>query len=180
MTARDDFEIFLHGSEKPKVVTAKGSDVLHDVLVAAGVVKKDDKEEIFVFVGECDEALKHQHDDDGHEDEHQPVEVHLTLEVLDLHKHRHVHVHRCRRVAVDVNFGGKTKKHRFSPATTVGVVAEWARRKFHLDPASAAEYVLQICGTHETPRSDVHIGELTKKHECSLCFDLVKEVTPQG
>jgi hypothetical protein len=180
MTTKDELEIFLHGAEKPKVVTAEGSDVLHDVLVAAGVVNKDDKEKLFVFVGECDESLKHPNDEEDGEDDHKPVEVHLTLEVLDLHKHRHIHVHRCKRVAVEVNFGGKTKKHKFSPAATVGTVTEWARRKFHLDPASAAEYVLQIRGTHDVPRSDVHLGELVKKNECSLCFDLVKEVTPQG
>ena len=179
MTAKEISEIFLHGAEKPKVVSAKGSDVLHDVLVAAGVVSKDDKE-IFVFVGECDESLKHPHEEDDGEDDHKPVETHLTLEALGLHKHRHVHVHRCKRVAVEVNFGGKTKKHKFSPAATVGIVTEWARRKFRLDPASAAEYVLQICGTSEQPRTDVHLGELVKKNECSLCFDLVKEVTPQG
>src|SRR5258708_12036468 len=38
-------------------------------------------------------------------------------------------------VAVGVNFDGKTKRHRFSPNTTVGVATDWALRKFHLDPA---------------------------------------------
>lgn len=180
MTTKDELEIFLHGTDKPKVVVAKYGDVLHDVLLAADFLKKDD-EEVFVFVGECDESLKHPHDEDDGEDDHKPAEIHLTLGVLDLCRHRHVHVHRCRRIAVEVNFGGKSKKHKFSPATTVGTVTEWARRKFRLDPASAAEYVLQICGATEQPRTGVHIGELVKKKsECALCFDLVKEVTPQG
>jgi hypothetical protein len=92
-----------------------------------------------------------------------------------------VHRHHCRHVAVDVNFGGKTKRHKFSPATTVGVVTQWARKKFHnLDPAAAAEYVLQIVGTSTQPRSDEHLGELVGQTTCSICFDLVKEVTPQG
>lgn len=178
MRADDDLEVFLHGGDKSQVVTAKHGDVLHNVLVKAGVLREGDKE-VFVFIGECEDALKHDDDSDDGEDDHKPVEVHLTLEVLDLRKHRHVHVHRCRRVAVEVNFGGKSKKHKFSPAATIGTVTEWTRRKFKLDPASAAEYVLQICGTTEQPRSGVHLGELVKS-ECALCFDLVKEVTPQG
>jgi hypothetical protein len=178
MKANDDLEIFLHGGDKPQVVTAGYSDVLHEVLVKAGVLREGDKE-VFVFVGECEDALSHGDDFNDGEDDHKPVEVHLTLEELDLRKHPHVHVHRCRRVAGEVNFGSKSKKHKFSPAATVGTVTEWARRKFRLDPASAAEYVLQICGTTEQPRSDVHLGELVKS-ECTLCFDLVKEVTPQG
>lgn len=178
MKASDDLEIFLHGADKPRVVTAGSGDVLRDVLVKAGVLREGDKE-VFVFVGECDDSLRHGDDSDDGEDDHKPADLHLTLEVLDLRKHPHVHVHRCRRVAVEVNFGGKSKKHKFSPAATIGTVTEWARRKFKLDPASAAEYVLQICGTTEQPRSDVHLGELVKS-ECALCFDLVKEVTPQG
>ena len=54
------------------------------------------------------------------------------------------------------------------------------RRKFHLDPAAAAEFVLQICGKTDQPRSDKHLGELVKPGTCSLCFEIVKEVTPQG
>ncbi|MFZ3327502.1 MAG: hypothetical protein WA231_17175 [Methylocella sp.] len=82
---------------------------------------------------------------------------------------------------VEVNFGGKTKRHKFSPATTIAVVTEWARKKFpNLDAAAAAEYVLQICGTTAQPRSDEHLGELVAAATCSICFDLVKEVTPQG
>ncbi|MGB8840128.1 MAG: hypothetical protein WCC64_03570, partial [Aliidongia sp.] len=96
-------------------------------------------------------------------------------------EHRHVHCHHCWHVVVEVNFGGKTKRHKFSPATTIAVVTEWARKKFpNLDAAAAAEYVLQICGTTAQPRSDEHLGELVAAATCSICFDLVKEVTPQG
>lgn len=92
-----------------------------------------------------------------------------------------MHCHHCWHVVVEVNFGGKTKRHKFSPATTIAVVTEWARKKFpNLDAAAAAEYVLQICGTTAQPRSDEHLGELVAAATCSICFDLVKEVTPQG
>jgi hypothetical protein len=79
-----------------------------------------------------------------------------------------------------VNFSKDTKRHKFSPNTTVGVATDWARRKFHLDPAVAAEYVLQLCGATVQPRSDEHLGDLVHGDGCSLCFDLVKELTPKG
>ena len=136
--------------------------------------------DVLVFVGECEEALA---EDDGIEDgadEHAPVDIDLTLEVLEIERHRHIHCHRCRHVAVEVNFGGATKRHRFSPAAPVGVATRWARRKFHLDPSAAAEYVLQLCSSTTQPRAGEHLGELVEAPVCSICFDLVKELTPQG
>jgi hypothetical protein len=58
-------------------------------------------------------------------------------------------------------------------------VTGWARKALGLDDASAAEYVLRLCGTTDQPRPDKHLGELVGS-TCSLCFDFVKEVTPQG
>ena len=87
----------------------------------------------------------------------------------------------CRRhVVVEIAFNGKTKRHKFSPSSTVATATQWARKKFRLDPAAAADYVLEICGKTEKPRPDKHLGELVKAGTCSLCFDLVKEITPQG
>jgi hypothetical protein len=61
------------------------------------------------------------------------------------------------------------------------VVTAWARKKLpDIDVAAAAEFVLQICGTQTQPRSTDHLGELVPAATCSICFDLVKEVTPQG
>lgn len=173
-------EHFLHGQGvKPQVATAALGDTLRNVLIRLKMIPEG-KDETFVFVGECEEALKEPDDVEDGADRHAPVDIDLSLEALEIRRHRHVHCHRCRHVAVQVNFGGKTKRHRFSPATTVGVATQWARRKLHLDPAAAAEYVLQLCGTTIHPRSDQHLGELVTATTCSICFDLVKEVTPQG
>ncbi len=177
---KQEFELFVHvQGDKPKVVKAALGDILADVLARSGTAG-DGRDGMLVFVGECKEALKEPHNIDDGEDSHQPVDVTLTLEVLEVHRHRHVHCHKCRQVVAEVNFGGKTARRKFSPATTVEVVTQWARRKFRLDPAAAAEYVLQLCGTTKQPRPDVHLGELVTAPTCSLCFDLVKEVTPQG
>ncbi len=179
--AAHKIEFFLHGQgARPVVVTASSEETLRDVLVRAGVVTAADAGAILVFVGECDEALHEPLEVEGGADEHAPVDAGLTLDALGIHAHHHVHHHRCRRVTVDVNFGGQTKQRRFSPATTIGVVTEWARKKFRLDPAGATEYGLQRCQSTEQPRVDTHLGELVTAPKCAICFDLVREVTPQG
>jgi hypothetical protein len=176
-----EIEVFLHGQGvKPKAATAVLGDALREVLIR-GEMMQPGEGEIFVFVGECESALKEPLEIEDGTDEHEPVDIDLTLEVLEIHRHRHVHRHHCRHIAVEVNFLGKTKRHKFSPATTIAVVTEWARKKFpSLDAAAAAEFVLQICGTSAQPRSTDHLGELIAAATCSICFDLVKEVTPQG
>src|SRR5271157_1459136 len=178
--ADQELELFVHGQgAKPKVVAAAPGDVLRDVLIRSEIIKAD-QNDILVFVGECEEALTEPDETENGADEHAPVDVTLTVEILELKRHRHVHIHRCRHVAVEVNFGGKTKRRRFSPAATIEIVTQWARRKFHLDAAAAAEYVLQLCKTTKQPRSDEHLGELVEPPKCAICFDLVKEITPQG
>ncbi len=175
-----EIEHFVHApGGRPKVAVAAAGDTLRDVLIRLEVIR-DEPDGLHIFVGECVEALNEADEIDDGADEHDPVDIGLTLAVLEIHRHRHVHVHRCRHVAVDVNFGGKTRRHRFSPNTTVGVATDWARRKFHLDPAVAGEYVLQLCGSPVQPRSDEHLGDLVRGETCSLCFDLVKELTPKG
>jgi hypothetical protein len=174
-----ELELFVHGQGvKPKVVVASLGDTLRDVLIRVEAIERTGPD-VFVFVGECEEALIEPEDSDG-VDQDAPVDINITLEALEIKRHRHVHYHRCRHVAVEVNFGGDTKHRKFSPATTIGVVTQWARKKFRLDGAAAAEYVLQICKSTDQPRSDEHLGELVEAPKCSICFDLVKEITPQG
>jgi hypothetical protein len=43
--------------------------------------------EIFVFIGECDEALKEPAEIEDGVDEHTPVDIDPTLEVLEIHRH---------------------------------------------------------------------------------------------
>src|SRR5690349_3125528 len=131
----EQIEIFIHSAgAKPKVVAATVDKILKDLLIRSDVLKADEFD-VLVFIGECDEA-RHEPDDveDG-ADQHAPVDLSCRLHEVDLKRHRHVHLHTCRHIATEVHFGGKSKRHRFSPATTIAVVTAWARRKFHLDPA---------------------------------------------
>jgi len=178
--AAKHLEIFLHQADtKPKVIEVASTDILMEVLVRTGATTPE-ATDILVFVGEWEEALQEPEDVEDGFDQHEPVDVTKSLDELGLEHHRHVHIHRCRHIAVKVNFMGKTKHHRFSPATTIATATAWARKKFHVDPATASEYVLQLCESTNQPRADEHLGELVTPGECSLCFDLVKEVTPQG
>jgi hypothetical protein len=178
--ANDEFELFIHGQGlKPLVVAASPADTLGEVLTRAGFIKEG-QGDILVFVGESQEALNEPDELENGTDQHAPVDLKLTVGALDLKRHRHVHCHRCRHVKVEVNFSGNTKHRNFSPATTIAVVTQWARKKFHLDPAAAAEYVMRLCKSNDQPRPDTHLGELVEAPKCSICFDLVKEVTPQG
>jgi len=172
-----EIEHFHHAQGiKPSVMMATPSETLRVVLGRLGPIEDG----IFVFIGECEESLKEPIEVEDGIDAHEPVDIDLTIDVLEIHRHRHVHRHHCRHVAVDVSFVGRDKRHKFSPATTIGVVTQWARKKFKLDPDAAAEFVLQIAGTQTQPRSDEHLGELVAKTMCSISFELVKEETPQG
>jgi hypothetical protein len=176
----EELELFIHSQgAKPKVVVARPHEILRDILVRTEVIKEG-QDDLLVFVGEWEECLTEPDEIEDGEDRHEPIDVSMTIEVLEIHRHRHVHVHKCRRVAVEVNFTGRTKRHRFSPATTIAVVTRWARKKFKLDGAAGAEYVLQICKTTKQPRPSEHLGELVEPPACAICFDLVKEITPQG
>ena len=173
------FEIFLHANgRKPLVVMVEDGDVLADLLESAGL-GGGAYADALVFVGEGEDVLIDVEADD-HEDQAQPVDKTRTVKDLDLHRHRHVHVGHCKRVKVDVNYGAKTKHRKVAPSTTIGVLTAWARKAFKLDADAASEYVLEITGTKDQPRPDVHVGELTSAPTCSVSFDLIKEITPQG
>jgi hypothetical protein len=182
LVALDDTEIelFVHVTgTKPKVVLAVAEETLREALVRAGALSES-ADGHHVFLGECVEALTEAIEVEDGIDKHATVDIDLKLAILDLPRHRHVHIHKCRHIAVEVNFNGKGKKHKFAPNATVAVATDWARRKFHVDPALASEYVLQLCNSTVQPRSTEHLGDVVQGESCSLCFDLVKEMTPKG
>ncbi|MCP3381207.1 hypothetical protein NLM31_12740 [Bradyrhizobium sp. CCGUVB4N] len=172
-----EIELFVHASgRKPQVVLAAAEETLGDTLRRLDLLPAGDHGH-HIFVGEAvTETIEIEHG----AQEHTTVDIDLKLVVLDLHKHRHVHVHKCQRIAVAVNFSADTKDHKFKPNTTIGTVTDWARKQFPIDAAVAGEYVLQIHGTTTQPRSTEHLGDVVEGDTCSICFDLVKEVTPKG
>jgi hypothetical protein len=175
-----EIEHFVHApGGKPRVALAAPEATLREVLIRLEIIREQ-PDGLYIFVGESVEALTEADEVEDGADQAVTVDIEQTIAVLEIERHRHVHVHPCRHITVEVNFGGKAKKHRFAPNATVGVATEWARRKLHLDKAIAHEYVLQLCGTKVQPRSTEHLGDLVEGKACSLCFDLVKEETPKG
>jgi len=173
------FDIFVHAHGRdPVVASVEDTDMLADVLERLGLGDKEFADAP-VFVGESEDVLGDLDSDDG-EDMVEAVDKKKSVGDLGLGNLRHVHVARCERVKVEVHYGAKTKRRKVAPSTTVKTLTVWARKAFKLDPASAAEYVLQISGTTTQPRGDTHVGELTTAPVCAVSFDLIKEVTPQG
>ena len=111
-------------------------------------------------------------EEDAHEDNSTQTPRETVKDLIKKHGVR-VHLHRCKHIDVSVRFGAEEVHHKFSLATTVGHVRQWAGRKLGMQPADIAEHVLQIVGTNEQPDIDVHIGTLTKCPKCAVAFDLV-------
>jgi hypothetical protein len=174
---KQEIELFVHvEGRKAQVVVAEAEETLRETLRRIGLELPDGHGQQ-ILVGE---ALTEIISLEEGAHEHTTVDIDLNLDLLDLRKHRHVHVHKCRHIGVAVNFSADTQDHKFKPNTTIGTVTDWARKKFPLDPAVAGEYVLQISGTTTQPRSTEHLGDVVQGDTCSVCFDLVKEVTPKG
>lgn len=172
-------EIYVYAGGRSEVVQAAPVESLREILIGQGLIGAAGAE-LLTFVGECDDALAEAVDAEDGSDTDLPVNIDLSIEILGLRERRHVHCHPCRHIAVVVNFGGASKRRRFSPSATVETVTSWARRKFPIDAAAASEYVLQFCGSTVQPRTDQHLSQLPEATACALCFDLVPEVTPQG
>jgi hypothetical protein len=173
MAVSEEFDLFIHREgDTPRPVRASTSERLAEVLKRVDSALGPD---VLVFVGESDHARGDDREEDGGEDGHQPADPTLAVAALGLHRGGHVHCHRCRRVAVAVNYGGRTKRHKFSPAATVATATDWAKKKFKLTDTDALMYVLQVCDSNSRPRPNVHLGELVHFPACDLCFDLVPE-----
>ena len=92
-----------------------------------------------------------------------------------------LHVHRCRRIVVTVTFNGVSKDHGFSPAKTVADVKKYAAiQEFGMQPADAAEHVLQFAGRAARPEPETHVGALARCPDCRIAFDLVPQKRVEG
>jgi hypothetical protein len=172
---KDTVEFYLHGNGKPQVQAGLEGETLRDVLARIGALPGDGQ---FVFVGEPDDALRDP-EGEAEEDTDTPADLGATLSVLRVRELRHVHTRAVSRIEVTVNFNGKHRKRKFSPAATVATVLAWAKKRFNIDPTAGADYVLQLLPEKTIPRPEEHLGDL-KPGAKSLEFDLVREVTPQG
>lgn len=167
-------EIFIHpAGGKSLIATVEASDTIAQALVKAGInVSPDDQ--LFVAGSEDDNA-----EVVGDDDLDEPVPHTARIGDAGLTHHGHVHCHRCHRIEVTVQ-KDDTKARKFAPTTRVARVRRWALNAFGLSGQAASDFVLQLCDSDKRPRLNQHLSELTQVGTCSICFDLVKEITPQG
>ena len=174
MNTEEGIEVFIHpAGGKPVTVRVNPSDTLAQVLARASITPSAD-EHLFISAANDDAA-----EVGGEEDADEPVSHHTKAADAGLQHHGHVHCHPCRRIEVTVNLD-KAKSRKFAPSARIARVRRWALRAFELSGPAASDFVLQICQSDQRPRLNQHLAELVKQGTCSICFDLVKEVTPQG
>ena len=174
----NELEIFLRLPGKgPQAIFGGPNETLGTLLSRFDIESHSD---VFVFVGECEDALHAPESVENGADAHTPADFNRTLDELEMEKHRHIHCHNCPEINTTMHFSGKTLNRKFSPAATIEVATKWACMNLRLDQAAASEFVLRISGSENQPRQSQHLGELVKGGECAVSFELVKELTPQG
>lgn len=171
----ETIDIFIHrAGEKPQIAKIQPNDTLADALQRAGIAL-DEQMQLFVSHGDTEEA-----DADTHEDALDAVPPGTTAAEAGIRHHSHVHCHRCRRIEVSVNFQGQTQTRKFAPNARIARVRRWAQRVFRLTGPSAGDFTLQVCGSDRGTRPNQDLAEFVDPGTCSACFDLTKELTPQG
>lgn len=171
----ETIEIFIHlAGQKPVVVNARETEVLSEVLKRAGIAPDPDMH-LFASLGDQEDQ-----DSDTDDDEVEPVQAALTLYAAGIKHHGRVHCHHCRRIVVTVNFQGQSKDRKFAPSARIARVRRWALKAYKLTGPAAADFVLQLCGTDKSPRPNQDLADVVAAGTCTVCFDLTKEITPQG
>ncbi len=165
MAEKQLIELFFQSEGNPEIQLLRvPSDCTVRELIAQAKVQVSGGEAPFLMIEDGEEPL--------------PPEAMLQDAGIG-HRHR-VHCHRCRRIEVTINFNNQSKKHAFSPATTIGKIKQWADKEFHLKGADATEHALQLCGTTTRPNEDLHLGSLVRSPHCQVCFDLVPKKRVEG
>jgi len=114
------------------------------------------------------------------EDAEEPVAPNISLKEAPISQHSSVHFHHCRRIKTYVTYNGRTDEHNFSPSTTIRQVKKWAVNAFGLSATDASDHLLEVCNPNLRPDGDVHLGSLTDRTTCSVCFNLVAKSRVEG
>ncbi len=92
------------------------------------------------------------------------------------------HVHRARHIEVSVFYQNGSVEKRYSPATRIQCVLDWAVGAcgFNIDKSIAPEMELALRGSTVPLPKDAHIGRYVRHPERCLSLDLVRGVVPNG
>lgn len=115
------------------------------------------------------------------EDGDEPLDLASTV-VDDSFLGRVHHVHRVRRISVTVAYKERQIERRFSPATRVQRVLDWAvgEEGFNIDPSIAPEMELALQGSEKALPKSAHIGRFIHHPQHELKLDLIRGVVPNG
>jgi hypothetical protein len=135
-----------------------------EIVIAVATKYRFGPEEAFLFVEDCEE----------------PLDLAVIVESGMADKVHHVH--RVQHVDVTVFYQGRHIEKRFSPATRVHRVLDWAvsSSSFNIDKAVAPEMELALQGSMTALPKDAHIGRYLRHPEHNLSFDLIRGVVPNG
>lgn len=164
----NEIEIFLQGEGIPEItlVRVPSKATVQAIVEAAQAhgMRLEEKDHPVVLLEDTEEAL----------------DLNRQLDQAGIGHRSRVHVHRCRRVEVSINFQAEQQTRKFSAATTVQRVKQWAVHEFGLPKVDATEHALQLCGSMTRPDEDIHLGTLVQYPDCMLCFDLVPKQRVEG
>tara|TARA_R110002072_G_scaffold265241_1_gene424142 strand:+ start:8529 stop:9023 length:495 start_codon:yes stop_codon:yes gene_type:complete len=163
-----EIEVFVQGEGLVDTIIVRVDDAgaVHDLVTAAHRKGLDSCSKSAVFLEDSDE----------------PIRACARLEEVGIGHRERIHIHRCKKVKVTVNFNGRQIDRKFPPGATVKRLKRWATgpKGFELTKLDASEHALQICGSPDRPDEDQHVGCLTARSGCSVCFDLVPKQRVEG
>lgn len=137
-----------------------GREIVAVVAVKAGFPA----EEALLFVEDCESPLD--------------LELLVNAESIGtIH-----HVHRVRHIEVSVFYQQRRIEKRFSPATRIQRVLDWAvsSEGFNIEKTIAPEMELALHGSTTALPKNAHIGRYLRHPQHCLGFDLIRGVVPNG
>jgi hypothetical protein len=135
--------------------------VVHDIALKSGF----GADEVYLFV----------------EDEDLPIEIKGLL-VDESFRGRLHHIHRALHVEALIFYKERHVKRRFSPATRLQRILDWAvsPSELNIDPLIAPEMELAIPGIETPLPKTSHLGRYVH-HPCGeVKFDLIRGIIPNG
>lgn len=116
------------------------------------------------------------------EDSEQPLDPAAPLDAAGVTERCHVHVSPCETIAVEIRYGGETRRHEASPALTAGVLLERATLGdggFGMTDSERARHAMTLRGSDEEIDWAGHVGSFAGE-DCVLRIDLLPKERSQG
>ena len=177
-TAQRDLETHPSGSAVPVAPTAAGPALPNPPSIRLYLHSPDHEIEIIEVTGTARvrDVITVEEDLIFLDGNDEPVDIDLTLiEIVtdSGQHHHHVHKHPCRRITVEVTYGGLTKTLEAAPSSPIESLRLRAVHDFGIDPVTGATLVLRLPGTDADLPGNGYLTELVLRRHCSLALNLL-------